>query len=333
VQSEDELAAIGMVLGAGWAGARAMTSTSGPGISLMAEFAGYGYYAEIPGVIWDIMRMGPSTGLPTRTSQGDVLFTHYLSHGDTKHLCLFPGNPEECFRFGWEAFDLAEHFQTPVFILSDLDIGMNLWTSDQFEYPDKPMDRGRVLSPEDIEKNGFARYRDRLGTGIGERTIPGTNHPHAAYFTRGTGHDEYGNYSEDHKVWMENMERLRKKIELSRDHLPAPILQQMEGATVGIISYGSNDPAVIEARDLLAAQGVKTAYLRLRALPAHSEVLKFIESFDHVYVVENNRDAQLTQILRLDLPHKAAHILPINMGDGLPLTAAFISKTLLEMEG
>jgi 2-oxoglutarate ferredoxin oxidoreductase subunit alpha len=332
IQAEDELAALGMVIGAGWAGARAMTATSGPGISLMAEFAGLGFFAEIPAVIWDVQRMGPSTGLPTRTSQGDVLFAHYLGHGDSKHICLLPGTIAECFRFGWEAFDLAERYQTPIFVLSDLDLGMNLWTSDDFDYPDHPMDRGKVLSAEEVTRN-WGRYADVDGDGIGWRTLPGTPNPYAAYFTRGTGHDEYSNYSEDNKVWKANLDRLFKKIDLSRDHLPQPILSTMEGAQIGILSYGSNDPAIEEARDLLKAQGVATDYMRIRALPAASAVHDFINRFDHVYVVENNHEGQMAQILRLDLPAKAERILSIALCDGLPLSATFIVNELLMQEG
>lgn len=334
IQAEDELAAIGMVLGAGWAGSRSMTATSGPGISLMAEFAGMGFFAEIPGVIWDVQRMGPSTGLPTRTSQGDITFTHYLGHGDTRHLCLIPASPEECFQFGWEAFDVAEHYQTPVFVLTDLDLGMNLWTSSDFDYPEVPLDRGRVLHAEDIKQpSDFARYMDRLGDGIGERTLPGTNNPYAAYFTRGTGHDEYGNYSEDHEVWERNLIRLHKKIDLSRDNLPAPVVHRREGATIGIISYGTNDLAILEAQDILESKGIITDYIRIRALPLAHAVHDFVNQFDHVYLVENNFDKQMTQILRSDLPSKADRILPINKCDGLPLTAQFIVNSLLEMEG
>jgi 2-oxoglutarate ferredoxin oxidoreductase subunit alpha len=334
IQAEDELAAIGMVLGAGWAGARAMSATSGPGISLMAEFAGLGFFAEIPGVIWDVQRMGPSTGLPTRTSQGDVFFTHFLGHGDTRQICLLPGNLAECFRFGWESFDIADRFQTPVFVLTDLDLGMNLWTSEDFDYPDKPMDHGKVLRAEDIkEPKDFARYLDRDGDGIGERTLPGTQNPFAAYFTRGTGHDEYSNYSEDNKVWERNLTRLFKKIDGSRDKLPQPIEERMAGATIGIVSYGSNDPAIQEARDLLAARGIKTDYLRIRALPLSPAVMDFINRLDHVYVVENNFDAQMARIIRMEMPEQAAQILPLNKCDGLPLSADFIAHTLIEMEG
>jgi 2-oxoglutarate ferredoxin oxidoreductase subunit alpha len=334
VQAEDELAAIGMVLGAGWMGARAMTATSGPGISLMAEFASLGFFAELPGVIWDIQRVGPSTGLPTRTSQGDVLFAHFLGHGDTRQICLLPGSIEECFQFGWEAFDYAERFQTPVFVLSDLDLGMNIWTSSDFEYPDRAMDRGKVLTAEDIQTPAdFIRFRDKDGDGVGARTLPGNPNPLSAAFVRGTGHNEAGAYSENNEDWQQNLARLFKKIELTRDKLPAPIVHYMDGAAIGIISYGSNDPAIQEARDLLAAEGIKTDYLRIRALPLASAVLDFVHAYDHVYVVENNQDAQMTRILRMDVPEKADRILPINMCDGLPLTAQFISQTLLEMEG
>lgn len=334
IQAEDELAAIGMVLGGGWAGARAMTATSGPGISLMAEFAGMGYFAELPGVIWDIQRMGPSTGLPTRTSQGDVLFTHFLGHGDSKQIVLLPGKPEEAFEFGWKSFDIAEHFMTPVFVLSDLDLGMNYWTSEPFEYPDQPMNRGRILTPEQIEENGFARYKDKYGDGIGERTIPGTDHPFAAYFTRGTGHDEYGTYSEDPDIWEQNIERLKFKIENSRDELPQPIIDKQGGEKViAILTYGTNDVAVAEARDQLTAAGYSTDYCRLRALPAANAALDFIRAYDHVYVVENNRDAQMTQILRWDLPEQAASLRPIHKCNGLPLTAKFITESILELEG
>ena len=223
MQAEDELAAMGMVVGAGWAGARAMTATAGPGISLMAEFAGLAYFAEIPAVILDVQRVGPSTGLPTRTSQGDVLSTAFLSHGDTRQILLFPGSVEECFRFGVEAFDIAERFQTPVFVMSDLDLGMNYWMSDPFPYPEKPIARGKVLSKEDLERlGGFERYRDVDGDGITYRTLPGTDHPAAAYFTRGTGHNEKAQYSERPDDWVNNLDRLERKMETARRELPAP---------------------------------------------------------------------------------------------------------------
>ena len=234
IQAEDELAALGMVLGAGWAGARSMTSTSGPGISLMAEFAGLGYFAEIPAVIWDIQRMGPSTGLPTRVAQGDVILAYFLGHGDAKHVCLLPGTVNECFEFGWRAFDLAERLQTPVFVLSDLDLGMNQWMAEPFRYPEAPMDRGKVLSAADIERlGGFARYKDVDGDGIGWRTLPGTNHPLAAYFARGTGHDEKAAYSERSDVWEANLKRLRIKHDTARKLVPQPVDQIVDGAKFG----------------------------------------------------------------------------------------------------
>src|ERR1700726_2708108 len=257
VQAEDELAAIGMVIGAGWAGARSMTATAGPGISLMAEFAGLAYYAEIPGVIWDIQRVGPSTGLPTRTSQGDVLSTAFLSHGDTKHIMLFPNSVGECFSMAQEAFDLAEHFQTPVFVMSDLDLGMNNWMSDPFTYPEKPIDRGKILTKEDIQKAGsFARYKDVDGDGIGYRTLPGTEHPAAAYFTRGSGHNERAQYSERPDDFERNMERLNKKFETARSFVPRPEVVNGEGksgakAKVGIIAFGTTHWAIAESRDQL----------------------------------------------------------------------------------
>ncbi|MGH2517987.1 MAG: 2-oxoacid:acceptor oxidoreductase subunit alpha, partial [Ktedonobacterales bacterium] len=268
VQAEDEIAAIGMVVGAGWAGARAMTSTSGPGISLMTEYAGFAYFSEVPAVIWDIMRMGPSTGLPTRTSQGDVLMAYYLGHGDTRHVLLFPSNMEECFEAGWHAFDLAERLQTPVFVLSDLDIGMNLWMSQPFAYPDQPMDRGKVLSAEDLQRLGsFNRYEDVDGDGIPFRTIPGTEHPNAAYFTRGSGHNKYAQYTERSDEWEGNLRRLARKFDHARTIVPKPVVDEVAGAEIGILSYGSNDPGIVEARDMLAAKGIATSYLRLRALP------------------------------------------------------------------
>ncbi len=333
IQAEDELAALGMVIGGGWAGARAMTATSGPGISLMAEFTGLAYFAEIPAVVWDVQRMGPSTGLPTRTSQGDITFTHFLGHGDSKHPVLLPANPGEAFEFGWRAFDYSEQLQTIVFVLSDLDLGMNLWTCTDFDYPDQPMQRGKVLSAEDITGPGsWGRYKDPDGDGVGYRTLPGTPSPYAAYFARGTGHDEYGIYTEDSDAWEHNMERITRKIENSRELLPQPLIDHPDGAKFGIISYGTNDPAIIEARDLLAAQGIRSAYLRIRALPAASAVQAFIERFDYVYVVENNHDAQMTQILRLDMPQRAADIQPINKCDGLPLTARFITESISQQE-
>ena len=335
VQAEDELAAVGMVIGAGWAGARAMTSTAGPGISLMSEFAGLAYFAEIPAVIWDVQRVGPSTGLPTRTSQGDVLSTAFLSHGDTRQILLFPGSVEECFRFGVEAFDIAERFQTPVFVMSDLDLGMNYWMSDPFRYPEKPIARGKVLSREDLERlGGFERYRDVDGDGIPYRTLPGTDHPAAAYFTRGTGHNEKALYSERPDDWVQNLDRLERKMDTARRELPAPILEGT-GAEVGIIAYGSSHHALVESRDQLEREkGLKTDYLRVLAYPLSPEVKAFVERHPRVYVVEQNRDGQLASLLKIDLPaelitrlRSVAHI------PGLPLDARSVTDEIATREG
>jgi 2-oxoglutarate/2-oxoacid ferredoxin oxidoreductase subunit alpha len=329
IQAEDELAALGMVLGASWAGARAMTSTSGPGISLMAEFAGLGYYAEIPAVIWDVQRMGPSTGLPTRVAQGDLSLAYHLGHGDAKHVVLLPGSVKECFEFGWRAFDLAERLQTPVFVLSDLDLGMNQWMSEPFEYPDAPIDHGKVLSAADIERmGGFSRYKDVDGDGIGWRTLPGTDHPLAAYFTRGTGHNERAQYSERPDDWERNMARLTRKFETARTLVPASVLQTMPGAEVGLIAFGSTDPAMEETRARLAEAGLATDYLRLRALPLRAEVRDFVEAHKVTYVIEMNTNAQMLQLVRLHVPERAARVRQANKSDGLPLTAAWITEFL-----
>lgn len=335
IQAEDELAALGMVIGAGWAGARSMTSTSGPGISLMSEFAGYGYYAEIPAVIWDVQRMGPSTGLPTRVSQGDVLGTYYLGHGDSKHVILFPANPTECFEYGWKAFDLAEQLQTPVFVLSDLDIGMNQWMSKPFEYPDQPMNRGKVLDAKKLDElGGFARYKDIEGDGVGYRTLPGTPHPLAAYFTRGTGHTEKATYSEKPDDWLNNMARLGRKFETARTIVPQPVVEQVEGAEIAIISYGSAHPAVEETRWRLERNhGVKTSYLRIKALPLANSIKDFVTAHKRVYVVELNTDAQMYQLLRLHVGDLQNKLVAANWGDGLPLTARWMTNFIMEKEG
>src|SRR5271168_5041193 len=266
VQAEDELAAIGMVMGAGWAGARSMTSTSGPGISLMAEFAGLGYYAEIPGVIFDVQRTGPSTGMPTRTSQADLLSVAFLSHGDTKHIVLLPGSVKECFEFGYTAFDVAERFQTPVFVLTDLDLGMNNWMSEPFQYPDKPLDRGKVLTAEDLKRlGGFARYRDVDGDAIGWRTLPGTDHPKAAYFTRGSGHNDAAGYTELPHEYQAVMERLSRKFENARKLVPAPIVVSDHKSKIGMLAYGSTDFALRESLDLIKKEhGLDVDYMRIR---------------------------------------------------------------------
>lgn len=335
IQAEDELAAIGMTIGAGWAGGRSMTATSGPGISLMAEFAGMAYFAEVPIVVWDIQRVGPSTGLPTRTSQGDVLFTHFLGHGDTRQLCIFPATPNECFEFGWRAFDYAEHLQMPVFVLSDLDLGMNLHCTRKFEYPEGNMDRGKILTAEDLKKleGDWGRYRDVDGDGIGYRTLPGTDHPAAAYFARGTGHNADAVYSEKSEDWEDNLKRIHKKVEYSREVLPQPIIETVKNAKFGIISYGSNDFAIEETRDLLAKQDINANYLRLRALPAAATVKEFIANHEYVYVVENNFDGQMASILIMDMPEFASKIRSIARNNGLPLDAQWIRSQIMEMEG
>jgi 2-oxoglutarate ferredoxin oxidoreductase subunit alpha len=329
IQSEDELAALGMVLGAGWAGARAMTSTSGPGISLMAEFSGLGYFAEIPAVIWDIQRMGPATGLPTRVSQGDVLKTYWLGHGDTKHVVLLPGSVYECFEFGWRAFDIAERLQTPVFVLSDLDIGMNQWMSKPFDYPDTQMDRGKILTAEQVNAaKGFARYKDVDGDGIGWRTLPGTDHPLASYFTRGSGHNEKAQLSERSEDWEGNMDRLARKFETARKLVPTPVVDVMDGSEIGIIGFGSTESAIEEARDILAQGGLNTSFLRLRALPMNDDVSLFVSQHKRIYVVELNSDAQVCQLVRLHTPEHATRVKPCNHNDGLPLTAKWLAHMI-----
>jgi 2-oxoglutarate ferredoxin oxidoreductase subunit alpha len=336
VQAEDELAAIGMVIGAGWAGARSMTATAGPGISLMAEFAGLAYYVEVPGVIWDIQRVGPSTGLPTRTSQGDLLSTAVLSHGDTKHIMLIPCSVEECFTMATEAFNLAEQFQTLVFVMSDLDLGMNNWMSDPFQYPTTPIKRGKVLSKEDLDRlGGFARYKDVDGDGIGYRTLPGTSHPAAAYFARGSGHNEKAQYSERADDFENNMERLNRKFETARSFVPRPEITKGNNAKIGIIGYGTSHWGITESRDQLRGEyGIETDYLRLRAYPFTREVHEFIEQHEHVYVVEQNRDAQMLSLLKLDIkPELTARLRSIAHITGLPLDARSITDELTSMEG
>lgn len=322
VQAEDELAAIGMVVGAGWAGARAVTATSGPGISLMAEFAGLSYFAEIPAVIVDVQRMGPSTGLPTRTCQGDIAKAYYLSHGDCKHVLLIPGTLQETFEFGIEVLNLAERLQTLVFLMLDLDLGMNNYMVDPLTLPEKPLDRGKVLNAEALEQvQEFARYRDVDGDGIPYRTLPGTPHPRAAFFTRGTGHTDRATYSEKPEDWQSNMDRLSRKFKTARTITPQPVLDEVEGAQIALIAYGSSHAPVEEARQQLASRGVKSSYLRIRALPASEAVRSFIEKHDKVILVEQNRDAQMAGILRAenpDLAHKITSLLHYN---GLPLDA------------
>jgi len=335
VQAEDELAAAGMVIGAGWTGARSMTSTSGPGISLMAEFVGLGYYAEIPGVIFDIQRVGPSTGLPTRTMQGDVLKCAMLSHGDTRHILLLPASVEECFSFAIEAFDLAERFQTPVFVLSDLDLGMNNWMSDPFDYPEKPLDRGKVLSEEDLQRvESFARYKDVDGDGIPYRTLPGTNHPLAPYFTRGSGHNEKAQYSERPDDYVRNVDRLSRKLETARAFVPVPVIEN-KGRSIGIIAYGSSHWAVLETRDQLSREAnIQTDYLRLRAYPFTREVHEYVQKHDRIYVVEQNRDGQMLELLKLDLsPELIVKLRSVRHYNGLPIDARSVTDAIISQEG
>jgi 2-oxoglutarate ferredoxin oxidoreductase subunit alpha len=334
VQAEDELAAVGMVIGAGWAGARSMTSTSGPGISLMAEFVGLGYYAEIPAVIFDIQRVGPSTGLPTRTMQGDILKCAFLSHGDTKHILLLPASVEECFSFALEAFELSEKFQTPVFVMSDLDLGMNNWMAAPFDYPEKPMNRGKVLTEEDLQRLGsFGRYKDVDGDGIAYRTLPGTNHPQAGYFTRGSGHNEKAQYSERPDDYVRNVDRLAKKLDTARSFVPAPVLEG-PGTPVGVIAYGSSHWAVLETRDQLSKEAqLEVDYLRLRAYPFGPEVNEFVKSHDRVYVVEQNRDGQMLELLKLDLPpEQIVKLRSIRHYNGLPIDARSVTDAIVSQE-
>jgi 2-oxoglutarate/2-oxoacid ferredoxin oxidoreductase subunit alpha len=336
VQAEDELAAVGMVLGAGWAGARSMTATAGPGISLMAEFAGLGYYVEIPGVIWDIQRVGPSTGLPTRTSQGDISFVARLSHGDTQHPMLIPSDPSECFSMASEAFDLAEQLQTPVFVMSDLDLGMNNWMSEPFQYPEKPQNRGKVLTAEDLDRlGGFARYKDVDGDAIGYRTLPGTNHPGAAWFARGSGHNDKSQYSERPDDYANNMDRLAKKFETARTLVPRPQIVRNDGNEVGIIAYGTSHHALVETLDQMQAEyGMKADYLRLRAYPFTRETHEFIAAHKRVYIVDQNRDAQMLELLKLDIAiPDIAKLRSVRHYNGLPIDARSVTDEIISQEG
>jgi len=336
VQAEDELASIGMALGAGWAGARSMTSTAGPGISLMSEFIGLGYYAEIPTVVYDVERVGPSTGLPTRTAQSDILFTAFLSHGDTKHPLFFPCSPEECFSMSIDAFQFAEKFQTPVFVMTDLDLGMNNWMADPFEYPETPIQRGKVLDAEDLEKlGGFARYKDVDGDGVGYRTLPGTNHPAASYFTRGSGHNDKAQYTEREDDYINNMDRLAHKFEVMRQHVPAPVVRIAEKARIGFVAVGTSDYAVRESCDQLKNEyDIDASYLRLKAFPFTEQLTGFIRRHDRVYVVDQNRDAQLLGLMRLEFdPELIARLRSVRYYGGLPLDARTITDEIVRQEG
>jgi 2-oxoglutarate/2-oxoacid ferredoxin oxidoreductase subunit alpha len=334
VQAEDEIASLGMVIGASWAGARAMTATAGPGISLMSEFTGLAYYAETPAVIFDVQRVGPSTGLPTRTAQGDFLQTAFLSHGDTKHIMIIPCSVEECYSMAMEAFDLAEHFQTPVFVMLDLDLGMNNWMSDGFTYPDKPINRGKLLTPEALEKLGtWGRYADVDGDGIAYRTIPGDGMP--VYFTRGSGHNAKGQYSERPDDYVENMDRLNRKFETARTHVPKPIVERVDGAQIGLIAFGTTHWAVTESRDQLRDEtDVKTSYFRLRGYPFNEELAAFIDAHERIYIVEQNRDAQMLQLMKLDLtPERQTKLRSVLHYSGLPIDARSVTDDVLAQEG
>src|SRR5438270_5123170 len=301
VQAEDEIASLGMVIGASWAGARSMTATAGPGISLMSEFTGLAYYAETPAVIFDVQRVGPSTGLPTRTAQGDVLSTAFLSHGDTKHVMIMPASVEECYTMSQQAFDLAEQLQTPVFVMMDLDLGMNNWMSDAFKYPDRPINRGKQLPEEVLKRLGsFGRYTDVDGDGIPYRTIPGDGLP--AYFARGSGHNAKGQYSERPDDYVDNMDRLARKFETARTLVPRPVVEKNPKAKIGFIGYGTSHYATEESRDQLREEtNVETSYFRLRGYPFNEELATFIDSHERIYVIEQNRDAQLRQLMKLEL--------------------------------
>jgi 2-oxoglutarate/2-oxoacid ferredoxin oxidoreductase subunit alpha len=334
VQAEDEIAAIGMVIGAGWAGARAMTSTSGPGISLMGEFAGLAYYAEVPGVIFDIQRVGPSTGLPTRTSQGDMLSVAMLSHGDTKQIMLIPASVEECYEMSMDAFDLAERFQTLIFVMSDLDLAMNTWMSTMFQYPDRPLDRGKVLDAATLARLGtWGRYKDVDGDGIPYRTIPGNDMP--AYFTRGSGHNEKGQYSERPDDYVNNMDRLARKFDSARQHVPRPEVIDADGAAIGIIGYGTSHWAIEESRTQLQREfNVRTGYLRLRAYPFTEELEAFFDRYARIYVVEQNRDAQMLALMRLEItPEHSAKLRSVLHYSGLPIDARSVTDAIEAQEG
>src|SRR5437762_1941536 len=334
VQAEDEIASLGMVIGAGWAGARAMTATAGPGISLMSEFAGLAYYAETPAVIFDVQRVGPSTGLPTRTAQGDLLSTAFLSHGDTKHILLIPSSVEECYSIAMDAFDLAERFQTPIFVMMDLDLGMNNWMSDGFKYPQKPIDRGKVLTADALKKIGeWGRYKDVDGDGIPYRTIPGDGMP--AFFTRGSGHNAKGQYSERPDDYVDNMDRLARKFETARKHVPKPVVDRNAKAKIGLIAYGTSEYATAESRDQLREETkVETSYFRLRGYPFDDELARFVDAHERLYVIEQNRDAQLSQLMKLELtPEQQTRLRSVLHYNGLPIDARSITDDVLAQEG
>ncbi len=333
-QAEDELAAAGVVVGAGWAGARAFTPTSGPGISLMSEFIGLAYYAEVPSVFVDVQRVGPSTGMPTRTQQGDIAAVAYASHGDTKHIALFPANPEESFHMAVEAFDLAERFQTPVFLVQDLDIGMNDWMIPKLTWDDNfAPDRGKVLGADELERiKKFYRYMDVDGDGIPYRSLPGV-HPKGAYFTRGSGHTSRGTYTEDADEYTEVMDRLRKKIDSAASEVPSPAIEMREGAGMALVTIGSCDGAVREAADILESQGVPVDYMRVRGFPFDPLVREFLDAHELNFVVEQNRDAQLKRLLVTETEVDPARIHSVLDYGGFPLSAAFVAGEVNERLG
>jgi 2-oxoglutarate/2-oxoacid ferredoxin oxidoreductase subunit alpha len=333
VQAEDELSAAGVVIGAGWMGARAFTPTSGPGISLMGEFIGLAYYAEIPAVFFDVQRTGPSTGMPTRTQQGDLLSLAYASHGDTKHVVLFPADPAECFYMAVQAFDLAERFQTPVFLASDLDIGMNDWMIPRLRWEDayRP-DRGKVLGAAELEGMAkFSRYLAENGDEIAARTLPGV-HPKGAFFTRGSGHNKHGGYTEDAAEYVEVVDRLKRKLERAARAVPAPEIRAREGAGLGIVTLGSCHAAVVEAVERLAAEGVPLNYMRIRGFPFDQPVERFLAAHERVFVVEQNRDAQLRSLLALETGHPMDQLIPILDYGGTPLSAEVVAAGVRKCE-
>jgi 2-oxoglutarate ferredoxin oxidoreductase subunit alpha len=338
LQAEDELAAIGMVVGAGWSGLRSMTATSGPGLCLMSEYLGLAYLSEVPLVVWDVQRVGPSTGLPTHTSQGDLTFSYFLSHGDTDFIILLPGSVNECFEFGWKALDLAEKFQTPIIVLSDLDLGMNEWMTPVFEYPQCPIQRGKILWEEDLnkllekQKNDWGRYQDIDKDGVPYRTVPGNLHSRAAFFTRGTGHDEYARYSEEPEVWERIHLRIKQKIQNAKKEIPKPELVKQKEARIGLISYGSNDPAVLETSYLLSQKAIMCDYLRIRAIPFTDDIPIFLDQHEKIYVIEANRDGQMAQLLKMNFPEFGKKIESIAHMDGLSLSAEWIYNKILKSE-
>jgi 2-oxoglutarate ferredoxin oxidoreductase subunit alpha len=334
VQAEDELAAIGMAVGAGWAGLRAMSSTSGPGISLMTEYMSLAYYAEVPLVLWDVQRVAPSTGLPTRTAQCDLIQNYTLGHGDTKHIILIPSSVNECFMFGWQAFNIAEEFQTPVIILSDLDLGMNMWMTKKFDYPDQPIKRGKILWEEDLEafEGEWGRYLDVDGDGIPYRTVMGNTHEDAPYFTRGTGHDEFGNYSEDPEVWKRTLDRIRLKFDTAKERLPKPVFRYVKGAKIGLIGMGSTEPALNEAQDKLEEKGFPADFMRIRALPFSDEVGAFIKAHERNYILELNQDGQLHKLLIVEYCDMTERLISLSYIDGMPMTADYVIKSVSSKE-